>query len=222
MPQREPTTEAPRRGLVVGTSRRPHDPRGAAPAHVLVSVLLDSFGVLGPRNSCTSRQIPQLFFDRSEAGRTLAMSLMGYRSEGPIVVGVEGGGVIVAAQVSRALDTPLELWGTDGPRGGRVRRRLGGAAVIVVDDGVESGATARAVLRSVRAERPRHVVLAVPVASAAAIEGLADEADAIICLIRTESVCDTGAWYQHFEPVSQTEIESIIGERAGSRFRRPA
>jgi predicted phosphoribosyltransferase len=184
--------------------------------------LLDSSSVLGPRNSCTSRQIPQLFFDRSEAGRTLAMSLMGYRTEGPITVGVEGGGVVVAAEVSRALDTPLELWGPEGPRGGRVRRRLGGAAVIVVDEGVETGATARAVLRSVRADRPRHVVLAVPVGSASAIQALEHEADAIICLIRTEAVCYTAAWYQQFDPVHQPQIEAIIGERAGSRFRRPA
>lgn len=150
------------------------------------------------------------------------MSLMGYRGEGPIVVGIEGGGVVVAAEVSRALDSPLELWGPEGPRGGRVRRRLGGAAVIVVDEGVETGATARAVLQSVKADRPRHVVLAVPVGSASAIQALEHEADAIICLIRTEAVCYTAAWYQQFDPVTQPEIEAIIAERAGSRFRRPA
>jgi predicted phosphoribosyltransferase len=217
---------APVRSTVL-TRRRA---RSAAPPRLaayerhdtLVPVLLEKWLVMGPRNSSTRRLTQLLFRDRTEAGRTLAMSLTGLKHEGPIVVGVAGGGIVVAAEVSRALEAPLEPWGSEGPRGGPGRLRLGGAAVIVVDEGIETGATVRAVLAGVKNERPRYVVLAVPVGPASVLEALQREVDGLVCLTRTDVLAETAAWYQEFPPVSAQEIADIIDERARTRFRRPA
>lgn len=86
--------------------------------------------------------------------------------------------------------------------------------VIVVDDGIATGATTRAALRGVRQRKPREIVLAVPVAPTDTIEALEGEADTIVCL---ESYLDFGAigfFYEDFSQVTDREVIEIL-----SRFR---
>jgi putative phosphoribosyl transferase len=92
--------------------------------------------------------------------------------------------------------------------------------VIVVDDGIATGATTRAALRGVRMRKPSEIVLAVPVAPTDTIEALESEADTILCL---ESHVDFGAigyFYADFTQVTDEEvIESLArfsGDRAGT------
>jgi predicted phosphoribosyltransferase len=82
--------------------------------------------------------------------------------------------------------------------------------VILVDDGIATGATTRAALRGVRMRKPAAIVLAVPVAPTDTIQDLASEADAIVCL---ESHVDFGAigyFYRDFTQVTDAEVIEIL------------
>jgi putative phosphoribosyl transferase len=96
-------------------------------------------------------------------------------------------------------------------RGGRPPADLEDRTVIVVDDGIATGATARAALRSIRRSRPQKVVLAVPVAAAAALEALAFEADAVVRLEALENFDAVGRSYADFRPVPDAAVVAALG-----------
>lgn len=77
---------------------------------------------------------------------------------------------------------------------------------IVVDDGIATGATVRAALRSVRKGEPAHLVLAVPVAPPETIEDLKDEADEVVCLETPVQFFAISMFYQNFEQLSDQEV----------------
>ena len=92
-------------------------------------------------------------------------------------------------------------------RGDRARISLTGRTVVVVDDGVATGSTARAACQVVSAHGAARVVLAVPVASpgwTARFRGIADE---LVCLATPEPFLAIGQWYADF---SQTTDEEVV------------
>ncbi len=95
-------------------------------------------------------------------------------------------------------------------RRGRAARDLIDRVVIVVDDGLATGATMRAAVRSVRSGQPARLVVAVPVGSTQACEALRQEADELICLRTPEDFWAVGAYYAHFEPVEDGEVADIL------------
>lgn len=94
--------------------------------------------------------------------------------------------------------------------GERPHPELAGRTVIVVDDGVATGATTRAALRATRARKPGRLVLAVPVAPTDTLNELRGEADDIICL---EDYADFGAiglFYSDFRQTTDQEVIDLL------------
>ena len=107
-------------------------------------------------------------------------------------------------------------------RGRRPPRDIEGKTAILVDDGLATGGTARAALRSLRARRPDRLVLAVPVGPADTIRELEPEADEIVCLDVPGLMWAIGAWYGDFRQVPDEEvIDLLTAAAAGGRLPEP-
>lgn len=95
-------------------------------------------------------------------------------------------------------------------RSGRQPISLRGRAVVVVDDGLATGGTARAALRAVRAQGARRVALLVPVGAPDTVRALAGEADAVVCLVAPQPLWAIGLWYEDFSQVSDEEVRELL------------
>jgi putative phosphoribosyl transferase len=89
-----------------------------------------------------------------------------------------------------------------------------GRAAIVVDDGVATGMTMQAALRSVRRLGPSRLVAATPVASQDAAALLRDEADDVVCLSAPGRFLSVGSFYRSFQQVSEDEVARLLREAA--------
>jgi putative phosphoribosyl transferase len=103
-------------------------------------------------------------------------------------------------------------------RGGRPPVALAGRTAIVVDDGVATGATAKAACLVVRALGPQRVVLALPVASPRALTDLEQVADEVVCLESPDWFAAVGEAYEDFGQVDDDEVVDLLEEaRRGSQ-----
>ena len=89
---------------------------------------------------------------------------------------------------------------------GRERVPLEGRTLILVDDGIATGASARAALVALRRRRPRALVLAVPVAPADTIAALRSEVDDVVCLKMPEPFVAIGLYYRDFHQLSDEDV----------------
>ncbi|MFZ2156147.1 MAG: phosphoribosyltransferase [Bradyrhizobium sp.] len=94
--------------------------------------------------------------------------------------------------------------------GERTRAPIAGQVVIVVDDGIATGATTRAALQAIRNRKPNELVLAVPVAPPDTIERLRGEVDALICLEAPEAFGAIGYFYRDFRQVGDEEVVETL------------
>src|SRR3954453_11422598 len=99
-------------------------------------------------------------------------------------------------------------------RGGRSPAPLTGRTVVVVDDGLATGATMRAAVAAVRRSQPARVIVAVPVGSPHTCTDLADAVDEVVCLWAPSSFRAVGQGYGDFGPTSDDEVREALG--AGS------
>jgi putative phosphoribosyl transferase len=212
-----------------------------------------------------------IFADRMEAGRTLAgyieREFPGDWAHGRLLVlAIPRGGVVLGAEVAKALDAELDLVvprklgaqnqpefalgavmgdGTvflnqdsvrmtgatreyveaekarqmaeakrrlEAYRGGRPEPKISGRTVVVVDDGVATGATMIVALRWVRSKGARRVVAATPLAPASTLAELKDEADLVVCPNTPEPFYAIGSFYERFEQVTDDEVRRTLQE----------
>jgi len=95
-------------------------------------------------------------------------------------------------------------------RGDAPAPELTGRDVVLIDDGLATGVTARAAARWIREHSPRSLVLAVPVAAANAVDALADDVDTLVCVHQPRRFRSVASWYTDFHPVSDDEVLSAL------------
>ena len=140
-------------------------------------------------------------------------------------VGEEGAKVLDPEIVRIAQVTPDELAAVESReraelerrvalyRGDRPMIRLAGRTVIIVDDGIATGGTARAAVQVARAHGARSVVLATPVAPADTVRELSDVADAVVVVDTPEPFFAIGAWYDDFTQTGDDEVRALLRAR---------
>lgn len=111
----------------------------------------------------------------------------------------------VARQESRELARRVRLY-----RGERPVPDVKGRTVLLVDDGLATGGTARAAARAVRVLGPRRLVLAVPVAAAETAEALRGEVDEVVAVQEPPRLGSVGAWYEDFHQVDDEEVLALL------------
>ncbi len=87
---------------------------------------------------------------------------------------------------------------------------LEGTTVVIVDDGLATGSTARAAIQVARAHGAGRVVVAVPVAPLETLEELAQIADDVICVASPQPFTAIGQWYDDFRQTSDEEVTRLL------------
>ncbi len=95
-------------------------------------------------------------------------------------------------------------------RGGREPLDVAGRSALLVDDGLATGRSATAAMRSLRRRGAARVVLAVPVAAPMAAQALREEADEVVCLQAPADLWAVGQWYQDFRPPGDGEVAALL------------
>ncbi len=98
-------------------------------------------------------------------------------------------------------------------RGGRPAADVAGRTVLLIDDGLATGASMLAAVRAVRAGEPAAVVVGVPVAPASACRALAREADRVVCVDVPARFDAVGQAYRDFHQVGDDEVRRLLAER---------
>lgn len=94
--------------------------------------------------------------------------------------------------------------------------KLAGKIVILVDDGLATGATMRVAVEAVRKQGPASIVVAVPVGSRETVASLASFADEVVCASMPDNFSAVGYWYVDFSPTTDEEVVEAL-ERAARR-----
>ncbi|MFC4638347.1 phosphoribosyltransferase [Deinococcus hohokamensis] len=111
----------------------------------------------------------------------------------------------VEAQERRELARRLTLY-----LGGRPPRPVAGQRVVLVDDGLATGASMEAALVVLRAQGPAHLLVAVPVGAPDTVARLRPQADDLLCLQMPAAFQAVGAFYDDFSQTSDAEVRALL------------
>src|ERR1700726_2653501 len=107
-------------------------------------------------------------------------------------------------------------------RGGRPPPDVRGRTVILVDDGLATGATMHAAIEALRQQHPARIVVAVPTASPETCEEMKTKADGVICAITPEPFHAVGRWYRDFSQTTDEEVGVLLAQRGTSEDSKTA
>jgi putative phosphoribosyl transferase len=102
-------------------------------------------------------------------------------------------------------------------RDGRPPVPVRGRTTIVVDDGLATGLTDLAAVKTLRKREAGRVVVAVPVGSEEAVSMLAREADQVVCLMVPRQLLGVGRWYRDFTPISDEQVLALLADCSQAR-----
>lgn len=206
------------------------------------------------------------FKDRIQAGKKLTERLLKYKNENVIVLAIPRGGVVVAYEIAKTLNAPLDLIiprkigapyqpelaigavTQDGTiilneeivnylsipeeyikaeaerqkkeierrlikyRGNAIEPNVENKIVIIVDDGIATGATMIAAIASIRKKKPLKIIVAIPVAPPESLEKIKKYADEIVCLYTPEPFFAIGQFYEKFEQLEDEEVINLLNK----------
>jgi putative phosphoribosyl transferase len=134
-----------------------------------------------------------------------------------------GGGLVLNEDIVQALgisDATIEAVATSEQREIERRERayrgdcpavdVRGKTVILVDDGVATGATLRAALAALQSQQPARIIVAVGVAPPETCNLLAQEADELVCVLTPEPFWAVGLWFAEFSPTTDDEVRALL------------
>ncbi len=182
--------------LVLGLARG-----GVVVAHELAAALGAQLDVLVVRKLGAPGQ-PELAVGAVASG--------GGRALNPTVIDRLG---ISPAAVSEAVRRELAELGQreQAYRGTRPPPELAGRAVILVDDGLATGASMRAAVAAVRAAGPASLTVAVPVGAPDTVADIRRTVDELVCLLEPDEFLAVGGWYDEFDPVDDATVRRLLG-----------
>lgn len=111
----------------------------------------------------------------------------------------------VAAKELRELKRRDRAYRSDRPLP-KIRDRT----IILVDDGLASGATMRAAIEVLRSQQPQKIVVAVPVGSSSVCQSLEKEVDQVVCLATPQPLYAIGVWYQNFAQTTDQQVCMLL------------
>jgi putative phosphoribosyl transferase len=124
----------------------------------------------------------------------------------------------LAKEELQEIDRRAKLYLKDRPRA-----PIAGRSAIVVDDGIATGTTIRAVIKALRLKGPKSIVLAVPVAPADVVEALRGEVDDIVCLEAPAAFFAIGLYYWDFHQITDDEVIGLLaGKPEAEKLAQPA
>ena len=113
----------------------------------------------------------------------------------------------IIAREQRELARRERFYRDDRP-GFEIRKRI----IILVDDGLATGASMRAAIAALRQQQPARIVMAVPVAPPPVYQELRREVDEAVCLLTPESFLGVSRWYDDFSPTTDEEVRGLLGQ----------
>ncbi len=176
-------------------------PRGGVPVAAEVAAALGA-----PLDVLVVRKIREPFQPELAMGAVASGGVTIINEDVTRATGVRGEEITAATEQAR---TELEQKESRYD-GARRAVSLEGRTVILVDDGVATGATMRAAISAARARQALKVVVAVPTAAVDTARILAQTADDVICLETPEPYIAVGRWYRDFSQVSDDEVAAIL------------
>jgi predicted phosphoribosyltransferase len=102
-------------------------------------------------------------------------------------------------------------------RGSRPREPVAGRTVILVDDGLATGASMKAAVSALRRDGPAGIVVAVPVAAPEVCDEFRADVEDVVCAATPERFMAVGAWYADFSQTTDEEVRRLLDEAAGAR-----
>jgi putative phosphoribosyl transferase len=141
-----------------------------------------------------------------------AMGAVGAGGVRVIQAGLVESGMVTKQAIEEAVDRELgEIERRDRLyRAGRPPPVLEGRTVIIVDDGIATGATLRAAVEVVKKSKVARLIVAAPVGAPDSVAALEDQVDEVICLATPFGFHAVSQWYRHFDQTSDAEVQHLL------------
>jgi putative phosphoribosyl transferase len=99
-------------------------------------------------------------------------------------------------------------------RGNRPAPQIEGRTVILVDDGIATGSTLQAAIMALRQQKPKSIIVAVPVAHPQVCDRISTEVDKVVCPILPDRLDSISFWYQDFSQTTDEEVCKLLAQAA--------